>query len=266
MSFEYADLRDTIVASVRKGSEGKDVGVAFSGGLDSGLVSAIAKEYANSVTLYTCGTDTSFDTIMARELSEKLELPWVHAKISKDNVESIIKEMIASTGESDSFTLSYEMQLYCVCKASDEKIILTGQGCDEYFMGCAKFVDCPDPDYEILVKECVDRLWDVSMPCESAIADHFGQELVYPYLDETVIAEINKIDPAVLRPKDMDSRKSVLRDVAMDLGYPIISKRKKKSSQYGSGTTDIIRALSKEKGMFYNQYVKSLYDEVMGKE
>ena len=266
MSFEYADLRDSIVAAVRKGSEGKDVGVAFSGGLDSGLGSAIAKEYADSVTLYTCGTDTSHDTIMAKELSERLGLPWVHARISKDNVESILKEMIVATGESDPFTLSYELQLYCVCKASDEKTILTGQGCDEYFMGCAKFVDCPDPDYGILVKAAVDRLRDVSMPCESAIARHFGQELVYPYLDEAVIAEVDMIDPAILRPKDMDSRKSVLRDVAIDLGYPVISKRKKKSSQYGSGTTDIVRALGKKKGMFYNQYVKSLYDEVMNED
>jgi len=38
----------------------------------------------------------------------------------------------------------------------------------------------------------------------------------------------------------------------------------KKSSQYGSRTTDVIRALAKEKGLYYNQYIKSICDEVTG--
>lgn len=110
----------------------------------------------------------------------------------------------------------------------------------------------------------MNRLFDVSMPCEKAIASHFGQTLLYPYLDPAVLSEIEKIDPEVLRPKDMDSRKSVLKEIAADMGYPSIAGRVKKSSQYGSRTTDIIRALAKEKGQYYNQYIESIYDEVMG--
>lgn len=265
MSFRYGRLRDSIVDTIRRSTEGRDIGVAFSGGLDSGLVSAIAKEYADSVRLYTCGAEGSYDVVMAAELSEKLGLPWTHVKISNDNVESIISEMISATGVSDPFTISYELQLFCVCRASGEKHILSGQGSDEIFMGCAKFVDCPDADYEIFRKHGMKRLLEVSIPCEKAIAAHFGQEIHYPYLDEAVIYEIDKIDPAELRPKDMDSRKSVLKDVAIDLGYPLIAGRKKKSSQYGSGTTDIVRALAKEKGMMYNQYIASVYESAMGR-
>lgn len=264
MSFRYGGLRDSIVAAIKKSTEGRDVGVAFSGGLDSGLAAAVAKEYANSVILYTCGTDASHDVIMARDLSEKIGLPWVHVRISRDNVGFLIREMMAATGTRDPFTISYELQLFSVCKASGEDVILTGQGADEYFMGCAKFVGCPYADYEIFRKDSVKRLLDVSVPCEKKIAAHFGKSIAYPYLDETVIAEIEKIDPAELRPTDMDSRKAVLREVAIDLGHPVIAERKKKSSQYGSGTTDIIRALAKSKGMMYNQYIASIYDEVKG--
>lgn len=263
MSYRYEGLRDSIVKAVKDDCEGKDVGVAFSGGLDSGLVAAIAKDYADSVTLYTCGTDTSHDTIMAEELSKELDLPWVHVKISEDNVESLIREMIYFFKIPDPFTISYELQLYSVCKQSEEKTILSGQGCDEFFMGCAKYVDCPDPDYDILVRAGVERLYNVSVPCEKAIVSHFGQEICYPYLNTGVLAELNEIDPAELRPADMDSRKAVLRDIASDLGYGMISERKKKSSQYGSGTTDIIRSLAKANGMYFNQYVLSIYDEIM---
>lgn len=263
MTYEYAGLRDSIVDAVRRDCEGKDIGVAFSGGLDSGLVAAIAKDYANSVTLYTCGTDTSHDTLMSEELSKELDLPWVHVKISEDNVETLIREMIDLFEITDPFTITYELQLYSVCKTSKEKTILTGQGCDEFFIGCAKYVDCPDPDYDILVRAGVERLLNVSVPCEKDIAAHFGQEIHYPYLDTGVLAELNKIDPVELRPIDMDSRKAVLRNIASNLGYDLIADRKKKSSQYGSGTTDIIRALAKAKGMYFNQYVLSVYDEVI---
>lgn len=262
MSFRYGDLKNSLVSAIRAGAEGKDVGVAFSGGLDSGLVAAIAKEYAGSVTLYTCGTDGSYDVVMAEDLARKLDLPWVHARISKDNLRDRIRGLIEATGTSDPFTISYELQLYCVCLESEEDCILTGQGADEFFMGCAKFVDQPDADYEILRNAGVDRLLEVSVPCEKTIAAHFGKHLVYPYLDETVISEVGKINAADLRPKDMDSRKAVLKEIAVELGHSYISGRKKKSSQYGSGTTDLVRALAKEKGKMYNQYIMSIYNEV----
>jgi len=263
MPFKYAELEETIVNSIKDSVEGKDVAVAFSGGLDSGLMSAIAKKYANSVHLYTCGTSKAHDVIMAKDLSERLELPWTQAEISKRNVELLIKEMISATGTTDPFTISYELQLFCVCREAKEDIVITGQGADEYFMGCAKFVDQTDNDYEMQRDAAVERLLKVSIPCELSIAKHFGKELLYPYMSEEVISGVRGLDQDELRPKDMDSRKSILRDIAEDLGYPYIAARKKKSSQYGSGTTDIIRALAREKGLYYNEYIASLCDEVL---
>jgi len=266
MPFKYAEMEQAIVNAVKNAVEGKDVAVAFSGGLDSGLVSAIAKKYAKSVHLYTCGTDKAHDVLMAKDLSEKLELPWTQARISKRNVELLLKEMITSTGTTDPFTLSYELQLFCVCREAKEDIVITGQGADEYFMGCAKFVDQSDNDYEMQRDAAVERLLKVSIPCEKAIAKHFGKDLRYPYMTEEIISAVGKLDRDDLRPKDMDSRKSILRDIAMNLGQPCIAERKKKSSQYGSQTTDIIRALAREKGMFYNEYIASLCDDVVAGE
>ena len=261
MQFRHAGLEAAIVNAIKECAEGKDVAIAFSGGLDSGLVAAIAKKYASSVHLYTCGTSRSHDVLMAKDLSERLELPWTHAEISKRNVELLLKEMISSTGTTDPFTLSYELQLFCVCREAKESVVITGQGADEYFMGCAKFVDQTDNDYFMQRDAAVERLLKVSIPCELSIAKHFGKELLYPYMYENVISGIQQLSQDDLRPKDMDSRKSVLREIAEHLGYPYIAARKKKSSQYGSGTTDIIRSLAREKGMYYNEYIASLCDE-----
>ena len=263
MTFKYSEMERVITDSVKRSVEGKDVAVAFSGGLDSGLMSAIAKRYANSIHLYTCGTDKAHDVIMAKDLSEKLELPWTHVQISKRNVELLIKEMVSATGTTDPFTITYELQLFCVCREAKEDTVITGQGADEYFMGCAKFVDQTDRDYEMQRDAAVERLIKVSIPCELKIAKHFGKCLLYPYMAEEILSEVGKLDQKELRPKDMDSRKSILRDIASDLGDPCIAARKKKSSQYGSETTNIIRALAREKGMYYNEYIASLCEEVL---
>ena len=260
--FEYQELEDALISFIKEKVEGKDVGVACSGGLDSGLVSAIAKEFANSVTLYSCGTKNAHDVMMTKDLSERLEIPMVHAKITKGDMHGLIREMIEIASQPDPFTISYEMPLLCVCKAAKEDIILTGQGADEYFMGCAKFVGASAEDYEVLKTASVERLLNVSVPCELKIAEHFNKTLYYPYLDISMTSLVEKIDPEGLRPKDMDSRKEVLRKIAIHLGYDFIAKRPKKSSQYGSGTTDLIRGIAKENNMMYAEYIASIRDEV----
>ncbi|NLL94570.1 MAG: hypothetical protein GX224_02275 [Thermoplasmatales archaeon] len=259
----YPGLGDALVSAVRAGCEGTDVAVAFSGGLDSGLVAAIAKGHAKSVTLYTCGGDASYDVAKARELSGTLGLPWVHVPLTKEGIGADIKAMVAATGVSDPFTISYELPLFRVCGACGEGVVLSGQGADEHFMGCAKYVGAPDGEYEALARAGVERLTNISLPCERRIAEHFGKEIVYPYLDAAVLSEIGKLDPSELRPADMGSRKSVLKAVATDLGFPFLTAMEKKSSQYGSGAAGLIRALAKGEGKMFNEYVMALHDEAV---
>jgi asparagine synthase (glutamine-hydrolysing) len=182
----HTELRDSIVEAVKTNIEGKDVAVACSGGLDSGLVSALAKRYARSVTLYTCGTSNAFDVAMAKDLSEKIGLPWNHVQISKSNICDMISELALAGDTDDAFTISYELQLFSVCMAAKEDIVLSGQGSDEYFMGCAKFVGASDDEYAILVETAKQRLNEISVPCEKKIAKHFGKTLIYPYLEDSV--------------------------------------------------------------------------------
>ena len=262
MSLRYGDLGPTLEHFIKRNVEGKSVGVAFSGGLDSGLVAAIASKYARSVTCYTCGTDDAFDVRAGKELAEKLGLQWRHCRIGEDNIESTIRELISATGTSDPFTISYELQLFTVCRMAEEPIILTGQGSDEYFGGCARSVNEDDSEYEAVMNWGIERLMKVSVPCEQSIAKHFGKRLVYPFLDGDVIDCVNLIDPDLLRPRTLEDRKVVLKEVASDLGFPLLAHRIKKASQYGSGTTDLIRNTAKSKGMRYNRFIASIYESL----
>ncbi len=262
MDFEFASIEENLISFIEKNVKGKKVGVACSGGLDSGLISAIAKKYADSVTLYVTGTKNAHDVFMTADLSRKLNLPFIHCKLTKGEMRANVRQMIEIAGDPDPFTVSYEMPLLCVLREAEEDIVLSGQGADEYFMGCAKFVDTSDDDYEVLKTSSVERLWDVSIPCELKLAEHFKKKLIYPYMDPSVTDEVEKLDPQLLKPKDMDSRKIVLRRIAEHLGYDFIASRPKKSSQYGSGTTDLIRGIAKENSMMYAEFISSVRDEV----
>ena len=259
---KYEEIGRAIEESVRRASEGKEIAVAFSGGMDSGLVAALAKKYARSVTCYTCGTDDSFDVAAGKELAEKLELPWIHCRISEETIENDIRELIQATKVSDPFTISYELQLFTVCRAAHEPVVLSGQGSDEYFGGCARTVDEDEEEYRAVMEWGVERLMKVSVPCELAIASHFKKKLFYPYLDEEVVRQVGLVDPDEIRPRSLEGRKMVLKTVATDLGFPVLSKRTKKASQYGSATTDLIRDAARAKGVRYNRFIAGIYESL----
>ena len=262
MPQRYGDLGDALETFIKNNVEGKNVGVAFSGGMDSGIVAALASRYARSITCYTCGTDDAFDVRAGKELAEKLGLPWVHCRIGEDNIEDTVRELISATGVSDPFTISYELQLFTVCRRAEEPIILTGQGSDEYFGGCARSVNEDDTEYEAVLNWGIERLMKVSIPCEQAIAKNFKKKLIYPFLDNDVLDAVGKIDPEELRPTTMENRKAVLKTVATELGFPILAHRTKKASQYGSATTELIRDAARAKGMRYNRYISSIYESL----
>ena len=262
MSVESENLENALVSAVKSQVQDEDVAVAFSGGLDSGLVAAIAKEHARSVTLYTSGKDNSYDVVMAREMSEKLGLPWLHIPLNEDNIEARLREMISITGTSSPLTLSFELPLFFVCRTVREKFVLSGQGSDELFAGYSKYIGLSVEELDRMRKADIGKLISSTIPHETKVADHFGRKVLYPYMDPLVTMQVNAMDLKELVPADQDHRKMLLRQVANNLGYPFIAEKKKKAAQYGSGTMDLVRKVASDKGLTYAELVDQIYKEI----
>jgi len=115
------------------------VGVTLSGGLDSGLIAAMASRKRKDLTAFTVGYPgrRDFDERhAARGLASSLGIPWHSAELSTSAVVTDFPRMVEMLDEPIADTAAYGH--YSVAKlAADHgiKVLLTGIGGDELFFG-----------------------------------------------------------------------------------------------------------------------------------
>lgn len=255
-------LATLLEASVAKCVEGQDVAIAFSGGIDSSLVAALAKKYAKSIRLYTVGTRGSHDVEVASETAPLLGIEHEVITIGDSEIVDNLRSEIEITGTDSPLTLAFEMPLYCVMKNCRESVILGGQGADELFAGYSKYVGMKDLQMRDEMAKDLAKLYIHTKDHESKMGRYFGKTVKYAFLDKEIVALSRNAPTEVLRPIDEDVRKKLLSDAAVDLGYGFLADRKKKAAQYGSGTMDAVRRIVKERGTTYNELVAQLRKEV----
>ena len=232
---------------------GKDVAVAFSGGIDSGIVAALAVKYAKNVRLYTAGTSGSHDIEAALATAPLIGADIETIEIHDSDITDYLREAMAITGTDSPLTLAFEMPLFCVMKTCKEDSVTGGQGSDEQFAGYSKYVGKQDI-----------QLREETLPHEKKVAEHFGKEIAYPYLDKDLVAILRSAPTEAIRPVDQDVRKKLLSDAARDLGLGYLADRPKKAAQYGSGMMDAVKRICRKRGITYNKLVADLRKEMDG--
>lgn len=255
-------LAELLESSVAECTEGCDVAIAFSGGIDSGLVAALAKKHARSVRLYTAGTKGSHDIIAAQEVATLLGLELEVIELDDAMIEENIRKEIEVTGTDIPLTLAFEMPLFTVMGRCTEDVVLGGQGADELFAGYSKYVGMKDTQLRDEMAKDLAKLYTSTKAHEAKAAEHFGKTIRYAFLHKDIVALSRNAPTEVLRPIDEDVRKKLLCDAAIDLGYGFLAERKKKAAQYGSGTMDAIRRICKTKGTTFNEMVSAMYKEL----
>ncbi|MEO5891619.1 MAG: asparagine synthase (glutamine-hydrolyzing) [Ferruginibacter sp.] len=137
-------------AGVRRRVESSDleVGSFLSGGIDSGLVTAIASEYNNSLKTFTVSFDGEYDEApLAKLVAEKYKTHHTEIKISFDSLEADLEQIISNYGEP--FFDSSAIPSYYVSAAAKKylTVILNGDGADELFGGYRRYVPFAQYDF-----------------------------------------------------------------------------------------------------------------------
>lgn len=119
-----------------------EVGTFLSGGVDSSLISAIAKKKDSSLTSYTIGfKNNKFDELSdSLFISKKLNIEHKHADMSVLDYK-LWDEIISNLDEP--FADASIFPTYAVSKlaSKDLKVILSGDGGDEQFCGYPRYID-----------------------------------------------------------------------------------------------------------------------------
>jgi asparagine synthase (glutamine-hydrolysing) len=228
--------------------------ILFSGGLDSGLLAALAARHGRP-RLYTVGLEGSHDLRMAKEAAEVLGLPWTPFVMTTEDVIASSREVLR-IATVDPVTLSFELPLQMVASRVDETILMSGQGADELFGGYDRYLRMSSSVAKQAMDEDLVRALGAAIPLEDTIAERYGKRIERPFLDPEVV-ELATSLPVEERIRG-GIRKAPLRDVAAAIGHELIASREKKAAQYGSGFWRTLRSLAKKDGVPVSEYVKGL--------
>jgi asparagine synthase (glutamine-hydrolysing) len=133
-----------------------EVGSFLSGGIDSGLVTAIASEYNNKLKTFTVSFDNEYDEApLAKLVAEKYKTQHTEIKISFETLKHDLEKILSNYGEP--FFDSSAIPSYYVSKEAKKyvTVILNGDGADELFGGYRRYV--PFSHYDFFKKNFLVR-------------------------------------------------------------------------------------------------------------
>lgn len=234
-------LLDMIKSSITNIVTQKKIAIAFSGGVDSTLVSKICDDLEYDVTLLTIGFPESHDILFAKQVNEYLKFKHEILEIDSDSfvdISSKINQKIKTENLSwneNSIAFYYVSKL---AKSLGLDTVVTANGIDELFCGYNAYRDAISQG-ESKVSEVMDAKLDNEikmMKAVNLVASEFGVQIVQPLLSPEFVefAKTVPLSEKIHNSEDL-YRKHIIRKLASEIGVPEISyNKRKKALQYGS--------------------------------
>jgi len=253
------------------------LGVFLSGGLDSSMISAIArKNTLGTLHSFAVGTPGSADIVHSEEIAGYLGTNHHIFKYNKQEIIRILPEVIYHLESFDPALVRSAIPTFFVSRLASEhvKVVLSGEGADELFGGYHYLKELYSSDYEIHeeLKNITKNLHNTNLQRADRITMANSIEGRVPFLDIDLVAEAMKISPELkLYDKGSSGKfieKWILRKVSEAyLPHDFIWRKKEKFS-IGSGTAGLLEEYADE-FISDSEYHKSIdqYDgEIKSKE
>ena len=247
-------LRDGFMASVKRQLM-SDVpyGVLLSGGLDSSVVSAIAKLYSGKrietddthdawwpqLHSFAVGLKGAPDLIKAKEVAD--HIGTIHHEVDYTIQEGLdaIRDVIYYIETYDVTTIRASTPMYLLSRVISSmgiKMVLSGEGADEIFGGYLYFHKAPNA--KEFHEETVRKLgklymYDCLRANKSLLA--WGVEGRVPFLDKEFLDIAMSIDPALKMCPGKTMEKGVVREAFEDMLPASVAWRQKEQFSDGVG-------------------------------
>ena len=260
-------IKESLEAAVRRQLM-SDVpyGVLLSGGLDSSVISAVAKKYASrriesngkqeawwpQLHSFAIGLKGAPDLAKAREVADFIGT--VHHEINYTIQEGLdaLRDVIYFIETYDVTTVRASTPMYLlarVIKSMGIKMVLSGEGADEVFGGYLYFHKAPDAKafHEETVRKLSKLyLYDCLRANKSLSA--WGVEGRVPFLDKEFLDVAMRIDPKEKMCPGKTIEKKVVREAFADILPESVAWRQKEQFSDGVGYSwiDTLKAITAE--------------------
>ncbi|MCL5681469.1 MAG: asparagine synthase-related protein [Candidatus Thermoplasmatota archaeon] len=227
------------------------VGIVFSGGLDSSLLAYLINMHDKDVHLYSAAVKGSHDSKWVGKAANLLGLPIKTIEPGEDEIVEAISDIKKIDPRADPLSIVIDLPHYFTSKYSENRILVSGQGSDELFLGYKKYEKSNTSSQDL------DKLINVDSERERKIAGRWNRRLIFPYLDEIVVRTAKMV------PDDLKlhngTHKYILRKMAESIGLtPEIALKPKKSAQYSSGFKSILEEIAEKNGKRIYEFIRDL--------
>jgi asparagine synthase (glutamine-hydrolysing) len=219
----------------------KKIGIAFSGGVDSTLISKICSDMNYDIILLTIGFHESHDILFAKQVNEFLKYPHYILEIDSDTFPAISSKIYQKI-ETDNLSWNENcIAFHYVSKLANSlelDTVITANGIDELFCGYnvyrEVFSEGESKINEVILAKLDNEL--KMMKAVNLVASEFGVKILQPLLSQKFIeyAKTVPISEKIHDSKDL-YRKHIIRKLAKEVNVPELScTKRKKALQYGS--------------------------------
>jgi len=247
------NLREKIYEAVRSIDQ-NNLGIAFSGGVDSSTLAVSCRDLGKKITLITVGFSSRRDIEASKEISDSLGLRLICEVISLEELEDGIKSVLNVIKFDRLVLLENSVCFYYVFKTASQhgiKTVLSANGMDELFCGYNLYRRYSDDEKR--TREIMRLLVETARTDKAEIdkvAAFWNVDYKCPFLSESFVDFAMKIPLQYkIKGKDDELRKHILREVALKIGVPrSAAMRRKKAFQYSSGIHKAIAKLARIRG------------------